>query len=114
MNFSTTRSCIMTTTKSIQVEFGGGLELLFSNQKSYAVEIPTTTTGDKPTDVNYLIHWLRSNLLREREELFLDNGTVRPGILVLINDTDWELEGEGDYILKNNDEIVFISTLHGG
>ena len=38
----------------------------------------------------------------------------RPGILVLINDTDWELEGEGDYIVKDNDEIVFISTLHGG
>ena len=38
----------------------------------------------------------------------------RPGILVLINDTDWELEGEGDYQLKNGDEIVFISTLHGG
>jgi len=38
----------------------------------------------------------------------------RPGILVLINDTDWELEGEGDYVLQNDDEIVFISTLHGG
>jgi molybdopterin converting factor small subunit len=38
----------------------------------------------------------------------------RPGILVLINDTDWELEGEGDYILKDGDEVVFISTLHGG
>lgn len=38
----------------------------------------------------------------------------RPGILVLVNDTDWELEGEGDYQLKNGDEIVFLSTLHGG
>ena len=38
----------------------------------------------------------------------------RPGILVLINDTDWELEGEGDYKLKDGDEVVFISTLHGG
>jgi ubiquitin related modifier 1 len=38
----------------------------------------------------------------------------RPGILVLVNDTDWELEGEGGYQLKEDDEIVFISTLHGG
>lgn len=38
----------------------------------------------------------------------------RPGILVLINDTDWELEGELDYELQDRDEIVFISTLHGG
>lgn len=33
---------------------------------------------------------------------------------MLINDTDWELEGEGEYELKDGDEIVFISTLHGG
>jgi hypothetical protein len=38
----------------------------------------------------------------------------RPGILVLINDADWELEGEEEYILQDGDEIVFISTLHGG
>ena len=38
----------------------------------------------------------------------------RPGILVLVNDTDWELEGEGEYQLQDRDEIVFISTLHGG
>lgn len=44
----------------------------------------------------------------------LNDYSRRPGILVLINDTDWELEGEGDYLLKENDEIVFISTLHGG
>jgi ubiquitin related modifier 1 len=38
----------------------------------------------------------------------------RPGILVLINDADWELEGEGAYKLKENDHILFVSTLHGG
>ena len=38
----------------------------------------------------------------------------RPGILVLINDTDWELEGEGEYFLQDGGEIVLISTLHGG
>ena len=70
--------------------------------------------------------------MKEREELFLDKDTVyvlymalglqlhlislcrRPGILVLINDTDWELEGEKEYILREGDEVVFISTLHGG
>lgn len=38
----------------------------------------------------------------------------RPGILILINSTDWELEGELEYELQDEDEIVFISTLHGG
>jgi len=65
-------------------------------------------------NITFLVHWLRDNLLKERPELFIEGGTVRPGILVLVNDTDWELEGEGDYELKEGDEIVFISTLHGG
>lgn len=38
----------------------------------------------------------------------------RPGILVLINDADWELEGEESYELKSGDNILFVSTLHGG
>ena len=38
----------------------------------------------------------------------------RPGILVLINDADWELEGEADYVLEPRDNILFVSTLHGG
>ena len=38
----------------------------------------------------------------------------RPGILVLINDTDWELEDGLEYVLRDKDTIVFISTLHGG
>lgn len=44
----------------------------------------------------------------------LDDGNVRPGILVLINDADWELEGEGACELNDGDEVVFVSTLHGG
>lgn len=38
----------------------------------------------------------------------------RPGVLVLINDADWELEGGPQYELKDNDNIFFVSTLHGG
>lgn len=38
----------------------------------------------------------------------------RPGILVLINDVDWELEGKLEYELEEGDTISFISTLHGG
>lgn len=38
----------------------------------------------------------------------------RPGILVLINEADWELEGEDKYELQEGDNILFVSTLHGG
>ncbi|KAJ7198595.1 ubiquitin-related modifier 1 [Mycena pura] len=107
---------------SLKVEFSGGLELLFSNERTHKLSVPATVPksyGDasgetKPADITFLVHHLRDNHLKERVELFMENATVRPGILVLVNDTDWELEGEGDYVLKDGDEIVFISTLHGG
>jgi ubiquitin related modifier 1 len=57
---------------------------------------------------------MRDNLLRERLELFMQGGSVRPGILILVNDTDWELLGELEYEIQENDCISFISTLHGG
>lgn len=120
---------IAMSTITLKIEFGGGLELLFSNQRSNTVTLPSSPAPD----VDYLIKWLTDNLLKERVELFVENNTVyvsqysivmagadeegairRPGILVLINDTDWELEDEGKYVLKDGDEIVFISTLHGG
>jgi ubiquitin related modifier 1 len=48
-------------------------------------------------------------------EIFLLTSSIsRPGILVLINDADWELEGEDQYELQPRDQIVFVSTLHGG
>lgn len=45
---------------------------------------------------------------------FTETRTRRPGILVLINDADWELEGEEAYEIQPRDNILFVSTLHGG
>ena len=61
-----------------------------------------------------LISELKTNHLKEKEEMFVQGNSVRPGIIVLINDTDWELEGTTDYQCQANDKIAFISTLHGG
>ena len=66
------------------------------------------------SDVNQLVEELNQNFVKQNRELFITEGNLRAGILVLINDTDWELEGEGDYKLEHNDKITFISTLHGG
>lgn len=57
---------------------------------------------------------MRENLLTERLELFMQGESVRAGILVLVNDTDWELLGELEYVIQENDAVSFISTLHGG
>ena len=83
------------STISLKIEFGGGLELLFSNQRSHRVTVPALVPASsgtakatapsaededgapkKPVDLAYLIFWLRDNLLKEREELFIENGTV--------------------------------------
>uniref|UniRef100_A0A671FPG3 Ubiquitin-related modifier 1 n=1 Tax=Rhinolophus ferrumequinum TaxID=59479 RepID=A0A671FPG3_RHIFE len=95
---------------SVEVEFGGGAELLFDGVKKHQVTLP----GQKePWDIRNLLVWIKKNLLKERPELFMQGDSVRPGILVLINDADWELLGELDYQLQDQDSVLFISTLHG-
>ncbi|KAL4218902.1 Ubiquitin-related modifier 1 [Mactra antiquata] len=91
--------------------FSGGAELLFDKKKKHDVNLPAKET---PWTIKDLLPWMKDNMLKERPELFIQGETVRPGILVLINDADWELMGELDYSIQNKDKIVFISTLHGG
>jgi len=90
------------------------MELLFNKERNHSVSLPSTMPDGSPTNVAYLIPWIRDNLLKGNVKLFMEGQTVRPGILVLINDIDWELEDEEEYVLKDEDDIVFISTLHGG
>ncbi|KAK6628977.1 Ubiquitin- modifier 1 [Polyplax serrata] len=71
------------------VEFGGGAELLFGNVKKHNVTL--TEDNLSKWTIRKLLPWLKNNLLKERPELFLQDETVRPGILVLVNDADWEL-----------------------
>lgn len=96
----------------VTIEFSGGAELLFDNQRKLPVVLQSETNQD--WTLERLIAWLRDKHLKERPELFVQGKTVRPGILVLVNDTDWELLGELDYKIQENDKILFISTLHGG
>lgn len=46
--------------------------------------------------------------------LFLQDGLVRPGILVLVNDADWELLDKESTVVSDGDVLHFSSTLHGG
>ncbi|XP_046360951.2 ubiquitin-related modifier 1-like isoform X1 [Haliotis rufescens] len=89
----------------------GGAELLFNKVKKHDVNLPDR---NEKWNMRSFLPWIRDNLLQERPELFMQGETVRPGILVLVNDADWELMGELDYELQDKDRIVFISTLHGG
>ncbi|XPS78746.1 Ubiquitin- modifier 1 [Ascochyta lentis] len=102
-------------TLSIEVEFSGGLELLFANQKKYTLSIPSRDISGAPSNVAFLVTYLCDKVMKDpRKDMFVLDGTVRPGILVLINEADWELEGEDQYELQKDDHIMFVSTLHGG
>lgn len=77
------------STIALKIEFGGGLELLFGNQRSHRIDIPSKVATDNDTtvkdleakeakaaDVSYLVHHMRDHMLKERAELFMENGTV--------------------------------------
>ncbi|KAK3721560.1 Ubiquitin-related modifier 1 [Vermiconidia calcicola] len=105
----------MSDATDLTVEFTGGLEMLFSDQRKHKISVPRVDGTGQPPNVGFLIQWLCENLMKDpRREMFVLDDSVRPGILVLINDADWELEGEADYEIQPNDNIVFVSTLHGG
>ncbi|KAI9040895.1 ubiquitin-related modifier 1 [Aspergillus affinis] len=100
---------------SITVEFTGGLEILFSNQRKHDLTISSQLDDGSRPNITFLVEYLVENVMKDqRKELFILEDNVRPGILVLINDADWELEGEEKYELQQGDNIVFVSTLHGG
>jgi len=94
----------------VTIEFSGGLELLFDKEKFHTKELPNKDS----MSLKEFVLWIRDNMLKERPELFVVEGTVRPGILVLINDADWELMGGINSTIEDGDNVVFISTLHGG
>lgn len=97
----------------VAISLGGGAELLFVDKKKFHnVTLPQRADGI--WTLATLLPWLKENLIKERPELLISNGTVRPGILVLINDADWELLGQLNYQIQPGDNITFISTLHGG
>lgn len=98
----------------VNVEFSGGVELLFNKQKALSILIQDESFLNGGRTLKDFLPYMRDNYLTERSELFMSGDSIRPGILVLINDVDWDIEGGLDYILQHQDIITFISTLHGG
>ncbi|XP_030762968.1 ubiquitin-related modifier 1 [Sitophilus oryzae] len=94
----------------VNCEYGGGCDLLFgTKQETY--ELPSSSTA---WTVGELLLWLAEKHLKTTQENFLQGDSVRPGILVMINEMDWELLDTTNYVLKENDTVIFFSTLHGG
>ncbi|KAJ2808935.1 Ubiquitin- modifier 1 [Coemansia guatemalensis] len=107
------------------VEFGGGLDALIKQEllknvngaKQAQIKFPKQI-DQHPATIQDLIFHLRDFYVKDKPELFCVGDKVRPGILVIINEMDWEIvEDNADeyaYKLQDKDHIAFISTLHGG
>lgn len=95
----------------LKIEFGGGTELLFNKAKFLDIILEEDGHG---WTISRLIKHLSENYIKERVELFSVGEKIRPGILILINDVDYEILGGYEYKLKPKDKVLFISTLHGG
>lgn len=93
----------------IHLEFGGGLDSIVVNRAKHVhVDAPVVTLGE-------LITWVRRHQIAEKHDMFaVGEGAIRPGVLVLVNETDWEIEGTVKCRVSDGDHIAFISTLHGG
>ncbi|URE17457.1 hypothetical protein MUK42_10814 [Musa troglodytarum] len=110
----TTKAVVLRKSLELQASpQSGGLELLCQSSKIHNVDVKPNPGEDKLT-MRDLLAWVKSNLIKERPEMFVKGGSARPGVLVLINDCDWELCGSLDTELEEKDVVVFISTLHGG
>ena len=45
--------------------------------------------------------------------IFSDDGSLKPGYLLLVNDTDYRLLGE-EYRIRKNDVVAILPVSHGG
>ena len=96
----------------IKVEFLGGLDIISNSVREHKCVIPFAEGEATAAD---LITYITKNIISDPKDIpvFIEDGTVRPGILVLINDTDWELKGMEEYAIESGDVFTFTSTLHG-
>ena len=92
----------------VKVEFEGGLQTDFEAPNGITVKVPEETTLGKLAPL-VLEQFGKGKAIRFVGE----GGAVVPGILIMLNDTDSEIEGL-DTVLKPGDSVTYISTLHGG
>lgn len=97
----------------VKVEFLGGLDVVSNGVREHKL----TLEGEEGlVTMKDLVDYVATTVIADPRDIpvFIEDDTVRPGILVLINDTDWELEGMEEYIVETGDVFTFTSTLHGG
>lgn len=70
--------------------FSGGLESVFNGDKQRVFDVPSSSSSSTTT-VGAVVAAAAAAADPARCDLFATGGRVRPGVLVLVNDVDWEL-----------------------
>ncbi|KAJ1817640.1 Ubiquitin- modifier 1 [Coemansia sp. S610] len=99
----------------IITKYTSGMELLIKDKELGLDHVFEVNTKAAPLNMKDLIKYIgETHVLEGKQSAFTRDETICPGIMVIINECDWEVMDELDYVLKNDDTIEFISTLHGG
>lgn len=117
-------TCPNCTTIPIKVWLQGGLQGIFSDKKDennypipkHAIDVALPVSFSNAATVGSLIVHLTETYLSKSPERhrFSVVGMLSVGILVVINEEDWEIPGKEEAQLEAGDEVFFISTMHGG
>ncbi|KAL7067102.1 hypothetical protein ACR3K2_24180 [Cryptosporidium serpentis] len=95
----------------VRLEFAGGLELLTGNKSM--LNLDWFEEGN--LSMKNLISYIKDAVIESRKDYFVDSDVkIKPGIIVLVNNCDWDIVGGENYQVKSGDVVTFISTLHGG
>lgn len=60
------------------------------------------------------LEYLYTNHRETNRSFFNTEGKLANGTICIINETDWEITGEDTSPVRHGDEIILISSLHGG
>ncbi|GAW81147.1 ubiquitin-related modifier 1 [Plasmodium gonderi] len=123
--------------RKVELKFLGGLESYLENKEKNYV---TLEIESEKFSFENLAAYIRNHILVERKDVFADyvvsdgadfckvlldkverdnynlneKAKIKPGIIVLINEYDWEIMNTYEYKIKDDDKLCFLSTLHGG
>lgn len=90
----------------VRIELYGFLRNLLRS-KDVVVEVPDSSTLREVLSAV-------SSKFPELQEVVSPSGTLRPSLMLFVNEIDYELLGGYDYVVKDGDSIQLLPISHGG
>ncbi|KAJ2866698.1 Ubiquitin- modifier 1 [Coemansia aciculifera] len=99
----------------IRTKYTSGMELLIRDKETALDHVFEINVKTEPMNMKDLIKYVGETLVLDgKQSAFSREESICPGIMVIINECDWEVMDDLEYVLQDGDVVEFISTLHGG